>query len=114
MVALHEAEAARQAAEEADARAQALIEHTVRAVIGEQRRVASESIDMDQPLATPRLGAKASDVAEIVRKIEERLGIRIADEYVNKLAELTKADTTQLTPAQLVRLARRAQVKVKR
>lgn len=84
-------------------------EKTVRAVIAAQFKADAASIPMDKPISEPPLRADDLDLVEIVMELEERHGVEISDDAVERFAggKLGKVPT-RITPNQLAEILRQA------
>ena len=84
-------------------------EKAVVAVISEFFKVDASAIVMDRSISDPPLNADDLDVVEIVMDLEERLGIEISDEAVERVGGgKLGGGPIRITPNQLVSLARQA------
>lgn len=85
------------------------VENLVRQVIADQFGVKPTDVAMDRPLSDPPLRADDLDLVELVMELEDRLQITIPDEALEKRSDPThKPNPTQVTPADLVAIARHA------
>lgn len=84
-------------------------EQLVRLVISENLKVAQGEIPMDKPISAPPLNADELDLVELVMELEDRKGIVISDDALDRFTG-TKfgKGPVQITPNQLVLLVREA------
>ena len=84
-------------------------EVAVRAAIAAQFKLDPLAIDMSRPLSEAPYNADDLDLVELVMEIEEKLGVRIADERMEEMSGGKLGKTAiRITPAQLVILAKQA------
>jgi acyl carrier protein len=84
-------------------------EAAVRSAIAAVFKVDPSAVDMNRPLSEAPFKADDLDLVELVMEIEERLGVSIPDERVEEMSggKLARGPI-QITPAQLVTLAKQA------
>jgi acyl carrier protein len=84
------------------------VERVVREVIADLLKVDAAVIPMDRPMSDPPLKADDLDLVEIVMEVEERLGIEIADDALERQGGRLEKGLVWITPNQLVSVARKA------
>jgi acyl carrier protein len=78
-------------------------EKVVRDVISAQMNVDSSAIQMDKPISDPPINADDLDLVEILMELEDRLGVEISDDAVERYArEKPGKGTARITPNQLM------------
>jgi acyl carrier protein len=83
-------------------------EKIVRAVIANTMKANPASIDMNRSLSDPPLKADELDLVEMVMELEDRLGISVPDEELERAGGTVGKGSVRLTPAQLVTIVSKA------
>lgn len=91
----------------ADSLSDEAIEKSVRQCVAAQFQVDGQSIEMDMSISTPPLNADDVDLVEIIMELEDRLGVSISDEAVDRANGGTLGTgQVRVTPQQLVDLVK--------